>query len=69
MMNSVEIGKKSKEKILLLDMDETMIASKFEDKNGKLPDKFKPTFSFPFSGSKIYVRVRPYLNDTLEKLS
>jgi len=27
--NSVELGKKTKEKILILDMDETMIAAKF----------------------------------------
>jgi hypothetical protein len=69
MMKSIEVGKKTKEKILLLDMDETMIASKFEDKDGKLPDKFKPNFVFDFCGAKIHVRIRPYLSDTLEKLS
>jgi len=30
MMKSIELGKKTKEKVLILDMDETMIAAKFE---------------------------------------
>ena len=30
MMKSLELGKKTKEKTLILDMDETMIAAKFE---------------------------------------
>jgi hypothetical protein len=38
MMKSIELGKKTKEKVLILDMDETMIAAKFE---GKLPAKFE----------------------------
>ena len=29
MMNSIELGKKVKEKTLILDMDETLIAAKF----------------------------------------
>jgi hypothetical protein len=37
MMKSIELGKKTKEKVLILDMDETMIAAKFE---GSLPPKF-----------------------------
>lgn len=37
MMKSLELGKKTKEKTLILDMDETMIAAKFE---GKLDPKF-----------------------------
>ena len=41
MMKSLELGKKTKDKTLILDMDETMIAAKFE---GKLPKKFKPNF-------------------------
>jgi len=32
-MKALEIGKKTKEKTLILDMDETMIATKFEGKN------------------------------------
>lgn len=66
MMKSLELGKKTKDKTLILDMDETMIAAKFE---GKLPKHFKPNFSFPFSSSTIHVRIRPYLSDALEKLS
>lgn len=66
MMKSLELGKKTKEKTLILDMDETLIAAKFE---GKEPKNFKRTFSFDFSGTQIHVRTRPYLQETLEKLS
>jgi hypothetical protein len=66
MMKSLELGKKTKDKTLILDMDETMIAAKFE---GTLNPKFKPSFDFNFSNTKIHVRIRPYLNDVLEKLS
>lgn len=45
MMKSTELGKKTKEKTLILDMDETMIAAKFE---GKEPPGFKSNFSFDF---------------------
>jgi predicted HAD superfamily phosphohydrolase YqeG len=38
MMKSLELGKKLKEKTLILDMDETLIAAKFE---GKLPKNFQ----------------------------
>ena len=68
-MKSIELGKKEKEKLLILDMDETMIAAKFESKDGSLPKKFESQFAFEFSGTKIHVRFRPYLNDALEKLS
>ena len=66
MMKSLELGKKDKDKTVLLDMDETMIAAKFE---GKLPAKFVTSFSFDFSGTKIHVRLRPYLQDALEKIA
>lgn len=66
MMKSIELGKKTKEKVLILDMDETMIAAKFE---GQQPPKFVSQFSFDFSTTKIHVRFRPYLQDALEKLS
>ena len=46
MMKSLELGKKTKEKTLILDMDETLIAAKFD---GKEPKNFKRTFSFNFS--------------------
>lgn len=68
MMKSVELGKKTKEKTLILDMDETMIAAKFgsaAEPNGH----FQPNFSFNFQGANIGVRFRPYLSDTLDKLS
>ena len=66
MMKSIELGKKTAPKLLLLDMDETLVAAKFE---GNVPDKFETTFFYLFHGSKIYVRLRPYLIDCLEKLA
>lgn len=66
MMKALEIGKKTKEKTLILDMDETMIATKFEGKDTK---NFKGDFDFEFLGKTISVSFRPYLFETLEKLS
>jgi len=65
MMKSVELGKQHKGKTLILDMDETMIAAKFE---GKEPKGFKANYTFPFQDTKIHVRYRPYLTEALEKL-
>lgn len=45
MMKSLELGKKNKDKTLILDMDETMIAAKF---GGKEPAGFKPNFEMDF---------------------
>ena len=47
MDKALELGKQVKEKTLILDMDETMIAAKFD---GKEPKNFKPSFSFDYSG-------------------
>lgn len=66
MLKSVELGKKTKQKLLILDMDETMIAARFD---GKLPDGFKTDFKFPYSDTEIHVSIRPYLMDCLERLS
>ena len=45
MMKSIELGKKTKEKVLILDMDETMIATKFDGKNTA---NFSSDFEFNF---------------------
>jgi hypothetical protein len=45
MMKALEIGKKTKEKTLILDMDETMIATKFDGKNTA---NFSSDFEFNF---------------------
>ena len=45
MMKSLELGKKTKEKTLILDMDETMIAAKF---GGKEPANFVSNYDFDF---------------------
>ena len=66
MSKSLELGASTKDKTVLLDMDETMIAAKLGD---KLPKNFHPTFQFQFSGSTISVKVRPYLHDVLEKIA
>ena len=65
MMKSTTVGKKTKGKTLILDMDETLIASKF---GGKEPKNFQSNFDFKFSGGEIRVRLRPYIHDVLEKL-
>ena len=59
-------GEKEKEKTLILDMDECMIATKFEGKN---TENFQADFDFDFSGTRIEVSFRPFLLETLEKLS
>ena len=64
-MKSLELGKKTKEKTLILDMDETMIAAKFGTKETA---NFNPNFEFAFQDATIKVRFRPYLMDALEKL-
>ena len=46
-------------------MDETLVAAKFE---GHIPDGFQPTFKFAFRSTEIQVRLRPYVQDVLEKL-
>ena len=66
MMKSIQLGTKTKNKTLIFDMDETLVAAKF---NGHVPNGFQPTFKFSFRGAEISVRLRPYLHDVLEKLS
>ena len=62
---SIELGKKTFDKLLIFDMDETLIAAKF----GEIPKAFEKTFSYDLCGTEIEVRLRPYVNDCLEKLS
>lgn len=66
MLKSVELGKKTKQKVLILDMDETMVSARFKN---KLPEGFKTHFAIDFQGSPIHVCLRPYLTDCLERLS
>ena len=65
-MKSITVGTKAQERTVIFDMDETLVAAKFE---GSIPSGFEPTFSFDFKGSEIQVRLRPYVQDVLEKLS
>lgn len=65
-MKGFELGKKTKDKLLIFDMDETLIAAKFE---GRIPEKFEKTFSYDLDGMEVSVRLRPYVIDCLEKLA
>ena len=47
-------------------MDETLVAAKYID---EIPNGFETTFKFPYKDSEMCVRLRPYLNDVLEKLA
>lgn len=58
MLKSIELGKKTKQKLLILDMDETMVSARFKS---KLPEKFQTSFVIDFQGTNIHVRLRPYL--------
>ena len=66
LLKSLDLGKKTGKKLLIFDMDETLVAAKFE---GGVPKGFEETFNFDYAESKIYVRLRPYVVDCLEKLS
>jgi TFIIF-interacting CTD phosphatase-like protein len=66
LLKSLDLGKKEGKKLLIFDMDETLVAAKFE---GGVPKGFEETFSFPYDTGKIYVRLRPYVVDCLEKLA
>ena len=65
-MKSIELGRKTAPKLLIFDMDETLVAAKFK---GSVPAKFQKTFSFEFGNTEISVRLRPYVIDCLEKLA
>jgi CTD small phosphatase-like protein 2 len=52
--------------VLVLDMDETMVSARFKS---RMPPGFVTTFVVDFQDQPIHVRVRPYLQDCLERLS
>ena len=56
----MELGKKVKEKVLIFDMDETLVSAMF---NSRIidPIKFITTFEFDYYGQTMSVRLRPYL--------
>jgi TFIIF-interacting CTD phosphatase-like protein len=66
MMKSMELGKKTRSKLLILDMDETMVSARFHN---KLPEGFVTDFIIDFHGSNIHVRIRPYLAECLERMA
>ena len=62
MLKSLQLGTKTKSKLLIFDMDETLVAAKFA---GNIPEGFVTTFKFPFKDTEISVRIRPYTLDSL----
>jgi len=50
MLKSFQLGKQQKPKTLIFDMDETLVAAKFE---GRVPKGFEPTFKFNFKDCEI----------------
>lgn len=66
MCKAFQLGKAHKPKTLIFDMDETLVAAKFE---GRVPPGFEQTFKFCFKECDILVRLRPYVIDCLEKLA
>lgn len=66
MLKAFTLGKATKPKTLIFDMDETLVAAKFE---GRIPSGFEPTFKFMFKDCEIQVKLRPYVIDCLEKLA
>ena len=66
MLKSMQLGTKTADRLIIFDMDETLVAAKFE---GFIPTGFEPTFSFNFRDTEIQVRLRPYVQDVLEKLA
>ena len=51
MLKSIELGKKTKQKVLVLDMDETMVSARFES---KLPEGFITSFVGKFKSTSIH---------------
>jgi hypothetical protein len=45
MLKSIELGKKVRQKLLILDMDETMVSARFKS---KLPENFQTNFVIDF---------------------
>jgi len=64
---SIELGKKMKEKTLILDMDETLIAAIQEKDLNKDNNQYfdLPDFEFKLDDQNIKVKFRPYLLSSL----
>jgi TFIIF-interacting CTD phosphatase-like protein len=66
-----ELGTKTKPKVLIFDMDETLISAwRVRDEEICNPwGRKKGDFSFMFDGRLIEVKLRPYVIETLERLA
>lgn len=58
MLKSIQLGTKTRDRLLIFDMDETLVAAKFD---GHVPSGFEATFKFPFKETEISVRLRPFV--------
>ena len=66
MMKSFQLGLKKKQKVLVFDMDETLISARFKN---RIPENFKSTFDYNFQGTPIFVSIRPFLEECLKRLA
>lgn len=66
LVKSFSLGFKTKQKVLVFDMDETLICAKY---TSKLPFGFKTTDKITSEGEEICVSRRPFVEDCLKKLS
>jgi TFIIF-interacting CTD phosphatase-like protein len=71
MLKSFELGPRLKQKVLIFDMDETLISAwKVRDEEIFNPrSRKKGDFNFKFEGRLIEVKLRPYVIETLERLA
>ncbi len=71
MIKSFELGPRLKKKVLIFDMDETLISAwRVRDEDIFNPrGRKKGDFNFKLEGRLIDVKLRPYVIETLERLS
>ena len=65
-MKSFQLGLKVKQKVLVFDMDETLISARFKN---RVPENFKNTFDYNFQGANLFVSVRPFVDECLKRLA
>lgn len=68
MFKSINLGKKTKKKVLILDMDETLVSARFN--LTQVPKNFdKDCWSFNYKDEPVHVKARPYLEDLLIRMA
>jgi RNA polymerase II subunit A small phosphatase-like protein len=71
MLKSFELGPRLKKKVLIFDMDETLISAwkVREEEIFSQKSRKKGDFNFKFEGRLIEVKLRPFVIEALERLS